>query len=219
MKKNSFLRKIKKSNRVSFIRDQRGLTFFELIVVVVIIGIISSVTIFNYQGYRDSVELSNDAHKIVMAVREVRVRALAVRESTVGSFGSRFQVGYGLYFSSEPGNEFSYIYYVDLDDDYLYEDTSTVDCSGGECMKLGFLSKRNKVVDICKLIDGGMVEFCHPNINSLNLTFKRPNTDAVLTFDHPAGGLDYYGAVVKLESPQGREISVIIKETGISSVR
>ena len=196
-----------------------GFTFIELLVVIAVIGIISAVAIFNHRGMQDRLEISNDAQMVVLSVREVRVMALSVRETLEGSFEDRFRRGHGLYFSTDEDDRSAFVYFIDLDDENRYTDPlPTSDCSSEECVRSIFLQGGNTIYQICKLSDTGADENCG-DFASVEIFFRRPSTDATITFSPDLGSDQYRGAVIKLRSLQGRELDVVIEDTGMASVR
>ncbi len=196
-----------------------GFTLIELLMVLAVIGIISSVVIFNHRDFQDRIEISNDAQMTVLNVREVRVMALSVRETLEGGFEDRFRRGHGLYFGTDDDDRSAFVYFIDLDEEGRYTDPlPTSDCSSAECVRSVFLQSGNKVAEICKLSDSGVYENCG-EFSSVEIFFRRPSTDATITFSPAIGSDEYRGVVIRLMSPRGTELDVVIEDTGMASVR
>lgn len=198
-----------------FINSQNGFTTIEMLAVIAVMAILSAVLIFDHRSFQDRLELSNDAQEVVFNVRDARVTALSVRETMDGEFEDRFRRGRGLYFSTDQDNAFSFIYFIDLDgeDRYSYP-SSTIDCGNAECVRSISFQGGNRVSDICILFEGGFEE-C--GFLSVEVFFRRPSTDAKITFEMDSGSDNRIGAVIKLESPRGIKKDVVIEDTGMAS--
>lgn len=199
------------------IKDRKGFTAIELLMVIAVMGIFSAVVIFDHRDFQDRLELSNDAQMVVLNFREVRATALSVREAMEGGFEDRFRRGRGLYFNTDQENSSSFVYFIDLDGGGKYSyPSSTTGCDNDECIRTVSLHEGNRVSDICMWFEGG-VEEC--GFDSVEIFFKRPSTDTEIIFDSGSDSSDHIGAVIKLQSPQGIEKDVLIEDTGIALVR
>lgn len=195
----------------------KGFTLIELLIVVAVISIVSSVLIFNHRDFKDEIAVSNDAHKIVLALREVRLSAMVGKEVQSGNLDltERFNRNYGLYFNSQLANRHSFVSFVDINGNGRYEETSTVDCDNDECLEIVSLEDGNRVESICKLKESGSKE-CPSQLQRVHVVFERPLGGVKITFfPSNLNEDDDLGVIINLESPRGIERSVIIKNTGV----
>lgn len=75
--------KKKKNKRIQ--RDHQGFSLLEFVVVMVIFAIMSSVSIFNYNAYRNRIEYTNLAQDIALTIRQAQVYGLSGSDRRVGS--------------------------------------------------------------------------------------------------------------------------------------
>src|SRR3989344_6451778 len=77
---------------------RRGMTYVELIVVLGIFGVISSVVMFNYGEFQDKVEIKNLASDIALKVVEAQKSAMSGKLPVNPPSG--WKPAYGVYFPS-----------------------------------------------------------------------------------------------------------------------
>ncbi len=88
----------------------------EFLVVVFIIGILSSVLFFNWRSGEATFALQNSAHKLVQDIREMQEMAMEAQEmscngETGSSFGIQFKISWPTY----------YILFVDCNNNKVYD--------------------------------------------------------------------------------------------------
>jgi len=151
------------------------MTYVELIVVLSIFAVMSTITIFNYGEFQARVDIKNLANDIALRIVEAQKAALS------GQFPSLSQqVGlpltwnpsYGVYLNPTSNNT-SFVYFVDLNGNNLYEGSS---CSG-ECVETINITRGNQI--------SGLQVFYLGNPNGQNLSnatvsFRRPNVSAII---------------------------------------
>ncbi len=201
--------------------NNKGFTITELLIVITIISIVSGLAVFNYQNFKEETIISNDAHKIIFALREARLFAVVGKEVQDGDLNltDRFNRGYGVHFSSRSNHNRDrfFVSFVDIDDDGEY--SGDIDCEHDECLEVLSLDGGNKVDSICRLKLDDSVECESLETTSVSIVFSRPIGENKLNFNVDDSSLgDYKGAVINIKSPGGVERSIIIKDTGVFSI-
>ncbi len=177
-----------------------GFTLIEIILVVFITVVISSMVIFRYHDFSDSIELENMATDVTLAIREAQVFGISSRGTT--SMESFFH-GYGVSFSSIPPYDLnSYISFIDSQGDNLWYDSSN------EQLKKTVFKQGYSINDICAT-PPSLPEDC--TITELNILFQRPNVNAILKTAEDSTSTN---ARIELISPSGNTANINISETG-----
>lgn len=96
----------------------KGVTLIEFILVIFIIGLVSTVTLLNYRGFGKEFNLERSSQRLAQEVRKTLEMSTSA-ESLNGDPG--FKGGYGLHFFSIGENNVSYIIFVDNNDDKNYD--------------------------------------------------------------------------------------------------
>ena len=108
---------IKKRNKkiIFNLNKIKGFTLVELMVVVSIFAIVTSISIYNYSNFNSSLSIQNLADDIALTVRRAQSFAIGVR-----GYGGSFNEGYGIHFSSNPntkdyeGSNTSFVLFSDM---------------------------------------------------------------------------------------------------------
>lgn len=161
------------------ISKQKGFSLPELIVVIGIFVIISTVAMFNQNKLSSSVLLTNMAYEVGLAVREAQTYGIGVRSEDAGT---NFTGQYGAYFdTSSPTSQRQVIVFADgsvagTDANFVYD-------PGEEKYIYEFENRRgNKISAICV---GDLLGAACPNgVNSespVSILFKRPNPSALIS--------------------------------------
>lgn len=158
---------------------QAGMTYVELIVVLSIFSVLSSVAIFNYGDFQARVDIKNLASDIALKIVEAQKSSLSGQLPPLlqqSQISSTWKPSYGLYLDRVADNK-SFTYFTDLNpQNSLYNSSS---CPGaGECLDKITITKGNYIdrIDRCSNIA------CSPATamnNPLSITFKRPDSKAV----------------------------------------
>lgn len=197
------------------ISKQKGFSLPELIIVIGIFVIISTVAMFNQGKLSSSVLLTNMAYEVGLAIREAQTYGIGVRSEDAGA---NFTGQYGAYFdtSSETSNR-QVIVFADLDQSLSYTQGAT---PPEEKYIYEFENRRgNKITAMC-VGDLGGAACENGGVNSenpLSILFKRPNPSALISPDVANGGVDVrlervYVVVSSLEGDDCR--AVIVEPTG-----
>ena len=192
----------------------RGMSYVELIVVLVIFGILSAAVMYSYGEFQAKVDIKNLASDIALKIVEAQKSALSGNLSTHSPSDSTWKPAYGVYFSkvsqNNGANDKNFFYFTDRDNDSVFDDSS---CSPStlttECLdKITIVKGANYIENI----EDCNAEPCQdgaPTINSLAITFKRPDSRANFNLN----GASITGKYVQITvvSPKYSTISAAIK--------
>lgn len=204
IKNNSFTKKIKNINL-----KNKGFTLAEMVIVTFIVTVLMSVVLFNYGTFNDKLALSSAGQEIALAIREAQTYGINVKQEAVDS--DNFGYPYGIVFYSLNGGV---IYQTFLDKNFdgvlaspgcYIANEVWAECTGE------FILNNNIVVDCV-----GKVGDCpseSPLSYILNITFRRPSTDALIN-PRPFYPGTVEEGIIRLKSPKGRTLDIIITVTG-----
>lgn len=190
----------------------KGFTVIEILVTMAIFTVISSVVLFNYSSFNDTVALSSAEQEIAIAIRQAQAYGLNVKEAGVST--GQFNYAYGVYFDPQ-NNSSNYYIFVDSNNNKRYDVGSGCGSGSTECLEKLTLRNNVRISRVCDTTT------CWNN-KMLNVTFKRPNPDTVIYLFNIDGGV-YSGPIttgkVELVSPKGRVVSITTENTGQITVQ
>ena len=193
-------------------------TLVEMVIVISIVSVISTIVIFNYGKYQDNVELSSSAQKIVLALQEAQVWGTAVREFPPGT--GIFDVGYGVYFNT--ANPGQFIFFADSTNDNKYNgDAMSSPCGpSNECLEKTIFKTGYSISALC---GGNDASSCTNAPSELHLVFTRPNVGETDTGLGPTikdgSGVDYKYVKITITSPQGESKYIEVQTSGTISMQ
>ncbi len=185
-----------------------GMTYVELIVVLSIFSVMTSVILFNYQKFQAKVDIKNLANDI--AVKLVGAQKAAVSgafppPAQQSLIGSSWKPSYGLYFYPSTDNK-SFIYFADANNDNLYQDPG---CTG-ECIEKVLITKNNIISSVSVVYQNDPTNY---NLADVTLTFTRPNSGVVVRSSATLNpGISYI--IISLSSPQGINAQIKVFPSG-----
>ena len=190
----------------------RGMTYVELIVVLSIFSLMSSVVIFNYGDFQTKIDIKNLASDVALKIVEAQKSSLSGKlPPPTGQYPytSTWKPSYGLYFNPGSDNK-SFIYFTDLDNtappqNGLFDGS---DCTL-ECLEKITITKGNTISSLDVFYQGGATA----QLPDLTVTFKRPNSGAILKSTSAfTGGVSY--AQITIASPKTTNALIKIYPSG-----
>ncbi|MDO8659297.1 MAG: type II secretion system protein [Candidatus Parcubacteria bacterium] len=169
---------IKKIRNFKFVihNCQKGMSYVELIVVLGIFSVMTSISLFNYGSFQAKVDIKNLASDIALKVVEAQKSSLSGKLPPLvqqGQVGPTWRPSYGIYIDQATDNK-SFSYFVDIDSSGFL---SNPDCaSGGECLNKIPITKGNTISDLKVFYQDGT----SASLSDLAITFQRPNSGAII---------------------------------------
>jgi prepilin-type N-terminal cleavage/methylation domain-containing protein len=170
---------IKKIRNFKFVirNYQAGMTYVELIVVLSIFSIMTSIVLFNYNGFQAKVDIKVLANDIASKIIEAQKSALA-GQLTTGS-PVNWQPAYGVYFDTSSPKQF--IYFADFN-------SPINGYNAGEALSTINITKNDSISRIDSYIGTTLNQQI---TNPLSITFRRPDSSAVFTSSGLSSGFEY----------------------------
>lgn len=202
----------------------RGMTFIELVVVMSIFTIISSISLFQYKSFQESVDIKSFANDISLKISEAQVNS--INGKLIDGIGSPdlWKPSYGLVFNTSLNNKF--VYYVNINNTNDYCDTFSCNppynlpyhstFSSEEVIDVYNLNKGFYISDI-RAVSQNIETYCSPtgvSITNVDFAFRRPNATTIFYVDPPftCSSLRYINVV--LSSPNGKTSTIRVHATG-----
>lgn len=189
----------------------RGMSYVELIVVLGIFSVLSSVVIFNYRNFQDRVDIKNLASDIALKVVEAQKSSLNGARNSFAP--ADWKPSYGVYFNSSTASDSDgiilnkkFIYFSDLDNDSSYDGLSS--CTTTECLDKITITKNNYI----SRIDSYMGSI-PTQINPLSVIFKRPDSSAIFVSPGLLPGFFNY-IQITIASPRGETALIKLYPSG-----
>lgn len=203
-----------------------GFTIIELLVVIFIFGVISSLVIFNYGAFRSDVSVENLAQDIALTIRRAQIYAVSTKGADNTTFPS-----YGVHFSIQGttpilGTEKAFVLFADLPDYPVVGqyDQNSISCgtvvssaiNQDECLEIINITTSDKIQEICD----DRACYAKSSNPSVDIVFTRPNTEAIFCFKVGGSPCSTPSNVkIKLTSINGTERLVNVWNTGLIDVK
>ncbi len=223
----------------------RGFTLIELVVVVTIMLIMTTVVIFNYNSFNESMLLNNFAYDMSLTIRQAQVYGVAVKETPgtsianqidVNSHNNNFSYAYGVHFSSVSDSNTSFNLFVDSGDgnggmaDGFFQSTESLQSytfqKGIKIRELCITTGANGTT--CSSAIGTAGTNAGSAVSNLDITFLRPNPDAIIhatdnygfLICDPDNGVICSSATIVLQNANDTiNKAIVISSTGQISVQ
>jgi len=190
-----------------------GFTLTELVVVMTIATVVMTSVVIQQSKWNDQLVVSTQAYEMALVIRQAQIYALGVRGDPTG-IGDKFNIGYGVYFSSENADAFKrYIFFKDINNNGMYD-------SGEQIQEESKILTRDVIIDRFCGIKGTNSDRCSPGIGNvafLHIVFFRPEPKANIIMRNSGGGPALNvnpPAKIFLKSPQGKYYYVQVEENG-----
>lgn len=213
-------------------RPTRGFTLVEMMVVLAIIVIITTMALLGQSSFNRSMVLTDTAYTIAFSVREAQSLGISSR-----AFAGTQDAGYGLQFTNLSPT--TYKLFADTYPTAPGDTQYTTICPGhpnvpatnpeakpGDCIQ----TLESEVVRTYSLNNGftisrfcgrqtNGVELCNGSLDSLNIMYLRPNTQSVITGVNGNIRTTLQDATIRITSPDGTaERCVYVSKVGQVSV-
>lgn len=209
---------------------QSGVTIIELIAVISIVGLVSSVLMFNYSNFSTNVSIRNLSQEVALSIRKSQTYATSVQGLSSG--GSSSYPAYGTVFSLESStapflpNSKKFISFVDVSTgggslpNKKYDSGGNVCGSavlGEECLEAFSINSADTLFSI-ETDTAGVV-----TSGTVAITFRRPSPDAIICYI-PTGQSDCAAQVpsytkLVFKSAKGLTKTISIWNTGQINVQ
>jgi len=188
---------------------ESGFTFFELVVVIAIIGILSAIVITGYREFERDTVLGNLAQDVALSVRLAQSYGLNVR-----SEGGVFERSYGVYFDASDRTNY----------EIFRDENRGVGgfVNTGDTEEVFQFGTGYTIANVCALDasngDNNCFEVGGDNIiTEIHIVFDRPKPDA--NFRDNNGYTDYQSATITIRDIDGKTRDIGILATGYISVQ
>jgi prepilin-type N-terminal cleavage/methylation domain-containing protein len=188
---------------------QYGFTLVEMVTVLAIFMVMTSIVLFNYNKFTSETILTNMAYEVALSIREAQIYGVSVRNpnGTVGT--AAFGKPYGVYFPSVAGGTSSYYLFSDSQTANGFYDGGAICTAGsGECVTPYTLQRNVKITNL-RVMRGSGCEY-PTNGGSISVLFKRPNPEPIFNNDNNA--LQF--AEITLTAPDGAVRYVVVRNNG-----
>ncbi len=222
-----------------FDREQRGVTYIELIIVISIFSILAGTLLLNFTRFGRNITLQNLAQDIALQINQAQKDAISGRTNDVLATCDRLTRDcaprYGVYlttyadgsnnviagYGGTPGKTlltfFDYMLEPTVPDNMLHNGYPACGTGlGTECLDNISLGQGNYISEICVGIENECTEDITGDYG-LNIVFKRPFPDAIITTDVSSGAVYNY-AKITVSSPNSDTASKDIIVTGLGQI-
>ncbi len=199
-------------------KKENAFTLIEFLIVIAICGILMSVVLFDYGKFNDKLALSSAGQELAIAIRQAQTYGLNVKETASGS--GDFKKAYGVHF--DPEDPYNYYLFIDKNIVNGVYNVGIGSCGSvtTECLEQIPIRSGVRISNVCRVFSGSNV--CYPVSDSvyrsLDITFLRPNPDALINIVLNSSGSIVFGSQatgkVELTSSKGATTTVVIESTG-----
>ncbi len=186
----------------------RGMTYVELVVVLGIMAVLSSVVMFNHSKFQGKIDVKTLANDIALKI--VEAQKASINGDWKAGFCANCKPSYGLYFHTNASNRF--VYFADLDNNDVCASPNCVPpvySVGGEVLDVVSITRGNTISSLEVFGTGG----CPPTVNDLTIIFRRPNSSPIID-STPNLSCNVSYIAVNITSPQGASAKIKMYASG-----
>lgn len=191
------------SNKLS---TKTGFTLVELVISLAIFSIMTALVVARYGSFNQGILLTNLAYDIALTLRTAQSYGLNVKSVRVGTdtnFVDSFAGTYGVHFSSQSGSNTTILFFADNGFSPLSYDKDDTTIST-------LTIKRGSYV---KVVCTGSYDTCSTSPDTLDVLFKRPDPNAIIT-SNAASSPTYPYAEIHLLSTDGGTKKIVVNRVG-----
>ncbi len=189
--------------------QQAGMSYVELIVVLSIFSVMTSIVLFNYGGFQAKVDIKNLASDIALKIVEMQKSSVSGKLPPLAQqlqITPTWKPSYGFYIDPSTDNK-SFIYFSDIDQNGFLSNPS---CAlGGECLEKISITKSNSISGVKVFYKDGTSS----PLSDLPISFQRPNEGAIINTSLGFASTIYYMDITIL-SPKGSTASIKVYPSG-----
>lgn len=185
---------------------RKGFSLIELLVVVSIFLVITSVVLFNQSKFSSDIANSNVAYAIALQIRQAQVYGTLVSSQNATDFSN----AYGIHFKNSGG-------VISFE---LFADDGTKDnryTSGETIINTFALNEGNSIVSVCT---NNASDCMYPSsgLTDVNIVFKRPDPAAIITNSASPSTLQTQAEIVVQSALGDRQRTIKVFSSGQVSV-
>ncbi len=194
----------------------KGFTLLEMVISIAIFAFLTAFLVAKYGSFNQGVLLTNLAYDVALTIRNAQSYGLNVKSlpTSDSNYSDQFNTAYGVHFSAVSPNNNNMIFFADLNNNQSYDSSPTDEKISVSTFKRGFVIDR-----ICAV---GTTGFCDNNLtmNSLDITYKRPDPDAVILAVWTSGGAPARtnSAIISLRSGNDSANLKMIKVSSVGQI-
>lgn len=158
----------------------RGFTMIEMMIVVAIVGIMTSIVVWNYGDFRSGIIVTNMAYEVATSIREAQLYGLGVRGAAQEGGGYDYGGTYGAIFHT---GQTVYQVFRDENQDGLCGDGCACAGGTGECVEQVGMLQNVAVAQVCAASNvdsqATLLASCADK-DTLSVSFTRPQPESAI---------------------------------------
>ena len=188
------------------------MTYVELIVVLSIFSILSTVVVFNYNAFQAKIDLKNLASDIALQIVQAQKSSTAGMLPSIAQqalISASWKPSYGVYFNTsgtvKGASTKNFMYFSDLNGDSYFNYS---DCTG-ECISKYTITKPDTISSVSVVGSGTC-----PQITDLTVVFKRTQSGAIFSTTTPLGTCVIQYAQINITPTSGPSSNIQVYSSG-----